>query len=285
MEVLIRPTAAAAAELVARIIAKELRANPNLVLGLATGRTMESVYARLVRLYREEQLDFSLCRTFNLDEYVGMPASDRYSYRHYMNQNLFMQVNIDLRNTHLPEGMALDLDAECARYEEQITRCGGIDLQLLGIGRAGHLGFNEPLSALRSRTRVKALAPMTRAQNAPYFDHPEQMPHRAITMGVGTILDARRCLLMATDTEKADIVAKAVEGPITAMISATALQLHARCNVVVDELAAGKLQGKEYYRWIFENEPEWDAFRLAPLCLTDQGIGTVEMVLRMREAI
>ena len=261
MEVIIRPTAEASAELVARIVAKELRANPHLVLGLATGRTMEAVYARLVKMHREEQLDFSLCRTFNLDEYVGLPASDRHSYRHYMNHHLFQQVNIDLRNTHLPDGLAADLEAECRRYEEQITRCGGVDLQLLGIGRAGHLGFNEPLSALRSRTREKALAPITRAQNASLFDHPDNVPHRAITMGVGTILDARRCLLLATGAEKSDIVAKAVEGPITAMISATALQWHPRCTVVVDEAASGQLQGAEYYRWIFENEPEWALFR------------------------
>jgi glucosamine-6-phosphate deaminase len=261
MEVIIRPTADAAADLVARIIAKELRANPNLVLGLATGRTMEAVYARLVRMGREEKLDFSLCRTFNLDEYVGLPRSDRHSYRHYMNHHLFMQVNIDLRNTHLPDGMAADLDAECARYEKQIARCGGIDLQLLGIGKAGHLGFNEPLSALRSRTRVKALSPVTRAQNSPLFEKPEQMPHRAITMGVGTILEARRCLLLATGAEKADIVAQGVEGPITAMISATTLQLHPRCTVIVDEPAASQLQGVDYYRWIFENEPEWEPFR------------------------
>jgi len=261
MEVIIRPTAEAAADLIARIIAKELRANPNLVLGLATGRTMEAVYAILARMHRDEQLDFSLCRTFNLDEYVGLPATDPHSYRHYMNHHLFSRVNIDPRNTHLPDGMAADLDAECARYEERIAHCGGIDLQLLGIGRAGHLGFNEPLSAFRSRTRVKALAPVTRAQNAPLFGHPDEVPHRAITMGVGTILDARHCLLLAKGEAKAGIVAKAVEGPITAMISATTLQLHAHCRVVVDEAAASSLLGREYYRWIFDNEPEWEPFR------------------------
>src|SRR6185295_10971731 len=124
------------------------------------------------------------------------------------------------------------------RYEALIHRFGGIDLQLLGIGSAGHLGFNEPLSALRSRTRVKALAPATLAQNAPLFEDATAMPRRAVTMGVGTILESRRCLLLATGAEKAEIIAKAVEGPITAMISATALQLHARCSVVVDEAAA-----------------------------------------------
>src|SRR5262249_19823078 len=159
---------------------------------------------------------------------------------------------------YLPDGTANDLDAECAHYEALIHRFGGIDLQLLGIGRAGHLGFNEPLSALRSRTRVKALSPTTLAQNAPLFDQPDRIPRRALTVGVGTIWECRRCLLLATGEEKADIVAAAVEGPITAMISATALQLHPRCTVVVDEAAAGKLKGAEYYRWIFQNEPEWE---------------------------
>ncbi len=261
MEVIIRPTAQAAADLAARIIARELRANPHLVLGLATGRTMETVYGRLVRLFQTESLDFSLCSTFNLDEYVGLPPSDRHSYRHYMNHHLFQQVNIDPRNTHLPDGMAADLDAECRKYEELIRRFNGIDLQLLGLGRTGHIGFNEPLSALRSRTRVKALAPLTLAQNSVLFADPSQMPRRAITMGVGTILEARRVLLLAIGEEKADIIARAVEGPITSMISATALQLHVHCTVVVDEAAAGSLGCRDYYRWIFENEPEWEPFR------------------------
>jgi glucosamine-6-phosphate deaminase len=261
VEVIIRPSAEVAAELVARIIARELRANPDLVLGLATGRTMEGVYAWLVRLHREEGLDFSLCRTFNLDEYVSLAGRDTHSYRHYMDHHLFSKVNIDRRNTHLPDGTARDLEAECLNYERLIARFGGINLQLLGIGRSGHLGFNEPLSALRSRTRVKALAPATMAQNAPLFRDSGQMPHRAITMGVGTILECQRCLLLATGTEKAEIVAKAVEGPITSMISATALQWHPRCTVVVDEEAGHQLQGSDYYRWIFANEPEWEPFR------------------------
>jgi glucosamine-6-phosphate deaminase len=261
MEVIIQSNEEAAAALVARVVARDLRANPHLVLGLATGRTMECVYRRLVRMHKEEKLDFSLCSTFNLDEYVGLFPSDPNSYRHYMDHHLFKNVNVDPRNTHLPNGLAEDLDGECRRYEACIQRFGGIDLQVLGIGRAGHIGFNEPLSALRSRTRVKPLTPVTLEQNAPFFGGPEHMPHRAITMGVGTILESRRCLLLATGEEKADILAKAIEGPITAMISATALQLHARCTVVVDEAAASKLQETDYYRWIFENEPEWQGFR------------------------
>ncbi|HEV7924151.1 MAG TPA: glucosamine-6-phosphate deaminase [Verrucomicrobiae bacterium] len=261
MEAIIRPDQDSAAQLVARLLARELRANPSLVLGLATGRTMESVYRILVRLHLDEGLDFSLCRTFNLDEYVGLAADDVRSYRYYMNRHLFSQVNLDQRNTHLPNGMATDLEAECRAYEQKIARCGGIDLQLLGLGQAGHIGFNEPLSALRSRTRVKALSPVTIEQNSAFFGGPQNVPRRAITMGVGTILECRRCLLLATGPSKAEVIAKAVEGPITSMISATALQLHARCTVVVDELAASKLAAANYYRWIFANEPEWEEFR------------------------
>jgi glucosamine-6-phosphate deaminase len=261
MEVIIQPVKEAAAHLVARIIARELRANPHLVLGLATGKTMECVYRDLARMHQEEGLDFSLCSTFNLDEYVGVFPSDPNSYRHYMNHHLFGRVNIDPRNTHLPNGMAEDLDQECRRYEATIQRFGGIDLQLLGIGKAGHIGFNEPLSALRSRTRVKALTPTTLEQNAPFFGGVDKMPRRAITMGVGTIIEARRCLLLATGQSKAAVLAQAVEGPITSMVSASALQLHGRCTVVVDEAAAGSLAGKDYYRWIFDNEPEWEGYR------------------------
>ena len=261
MEVIIQPTEEAAASLVARIVARELRANPNLVLGLATGRTMECLYRHLVRLHQTAKLDFSLCRTFNLDEYVGLFPSDPNSYRYYMNHHLFRHVNLDPRNTYLPNGLAENLDEECRRYEATIERFGGIDLQILGIGKAGHIGFNEPLSALRSRTRVKALTPTTLKQNAAAFGGEEHMPRRAITMGVGTILECRRCLLLATGASKANVIAKAVEGPITSMISATALQLHARSTVIVDEEAAASLAEKDYYRWIFANEPEWEDFR------------------------
>jgi glucosamine-6-phosphate deaminase len=260
MEVIIQPNPDAAADLVARIVARDLGANPHLVLGLATGRTMERVYQRLVLKHKEQKLDFSLCSTFNLDEYVGLSSSDPNSYRHYMEHHLFRHVNIDPRNTHLPNGVAENLDKECELYEKAIQRFGGIDLQLLGIGKAGHIGFNEPLSALRSRTRVKALTPMTLEQNAAMFGGIERMPRRAITMGVGTILESRRCILLATGPDKADILARAVEGPITGMVSATALQLHSRCTVVVDEAAASKLQEAGYYRWVFENEPEWQEF-------------------------
>ncbi len=261
MEVIIRETREKAATLVAEIIARSLRAKPSLVLGLATGRTMEILYDILARKHRDEGLDFCLARTFNLDEYVGIPPENENSYRSYMNRHLFERVNIDRRNTHLPHGMALDIDDECRRYEAAIRDHGGIDLQLLGIGRTGHIGFNEPLSAMLSRTRAKALSPQTIEQNASFFGGPEHMPKRAITMGVGTILECKRCVLLATGREKASVIARAVEGPVTSMISASALQLHARCTVVVDEDAAAALENTEYYRWIFENEPEWQEFQ------------------------
>jgi glucosamine-6-phosphate deaminase len=261
MEIIIQPDEQAAASLVARIIAADLRRNPQLVLGLATGRTMDLVYRCLARLHREESLDFSHCSTFNLDEYVGLPPGNPNSYHYCMKEHLFRHLNIDPARTHLPDGTAADLDAECRRYEGLIQNSGGIDLQLLGIGRAGHIAFNEPLSSLRSRTRVKALSPLTLEQNGKYFGGAEKVPPRAITMGVGTILESRRCVLLALGKDKAAIVAKAVEGPITSMITATALQMHPRCAVVLDEAAAGELTQKDYYRWIFAHEPEWREFQ------------------------
>lgn len=262
MEVILQPSADDAARLVAALISRELKAKPHLVLGLATGRTMEAVYAELVRLHREEGLDFSRCRTFNLDEYIGLGLDHPGSYRRFMREQLFNHINIDPSNTHVPDGLAVNLPAECEAYEARIAACGGIDLQILGIGSDGHIGFNEPLSALMSRTREKALTRKTREQNAAMFGgDPDKVPARAITMGVGTILDSRRCILLATGKEKAGVFAKAVEGPITAMISATALQLHPRCTVIADEAAAGRLKGKEYYRWLFANEPEWQEFQ------------------------
>ena len=261
MQVIIRPTREEASKLVARSIAKAVRAKPDLVLGLATGVTMERLYAQLVELHGREKLDFSLVRTFNLDEYVGLTAEDERSYHHYMRKHLFSRINIDLRNTHLLDGMAKDMEAECRRYEETISRCDGIDLQILGIGRVGHIGFNEPLSALYSRTREKGLTPATIEQNAKLFGGAGKVPRRALTMGVGTILECKRLLMLVTGDSKADILAKAVEGPITSMISATAIQLHPDCVVVADEEAASKLVAKDYYRWLFENEPEWRDFR------------------------
>lgn len=261
MEVIIQPNSEAAADFVSSIIATHLLKNTRAVLGLATGASMESVYSRLVELHRTNSLDFSKCRTFNLDEYVGLSAEDPCSYRYYMNKHLFNQVNIDLQNTHIPNGIAPDLAIECEGYEKHIREVGGIDLMLLGIGLCGHIGFNEPLSAFRSRTRVVRLSQTTLQQNQSHFSGRSSMPQCAITMGVETILESRCCVLLATGENKADILARAIEGPLTSMVSASALQLHPDCIVVTDEAAASQLKEVAYYRWLYSSDPKWEAFR------------------------
>ena len=242
-------------------MADSLRQKPDMVFGLATGRTMEAVYEELVRLYVEEKLDFSKAKSFNLDEYIGLPPENPNSYRYYMNCHLFDKINIAKENTNLPNGVAADLEREPLDYEEKIRRAGGIDLQLLGIGRDGHIGFNEPLSSLASRTRAKCLTPETLKQNGPLFPNPADMPRRAFTMGVGTICDARRVLLLVTGAEKAEILAAAVEGPVTAMVTASALQYHPRAVVIADSDAAKLLKGRAYYDFVFANEPQWQAYQ------------------------
>ena len=248
MEIIIQPNAEMAARTVADVIAQALLAEPRVVLGLATGLTMQPVYDQLVRKHHEDGLDFSRCSTFNLDEYIGLAADDPRSYHYFMRHHFFDRVNIDLRHTHLPDGMASDLEVECSMYEKLIAKNGGIDLQILGIGLNGHIGFNEPDSAFDSRTRVQALSRATRAQNAPLFPAPAQVPREAITMGIGTILEARQCLLLATGLEKAEIVSKALEGPVTAAVTATALQLHPNSTIVLDKAAASRLQKTDAYR-------------------------------------
>jgi glucosamine-6-phosphate deaminase len=246
---------------VARLIADTVKRKPDAVLGLATGRTPEQVYQRLCEMHRSESLDFSHVTTFNLDEYIGIPAAHPQSYRSTMQKALFDHINNKRERTFLPDGMASDLEAGCSAYEQAIERAGGIDLQLLGIGLNGHLAFNEPLSSLTSRTRTKSLTPETRQQNSSFFGGAEKVPSRAITMGVGTILESRWCVLLATGDSKAEILQRAIEGPVQSVITASALQMHRRCTVIVDEPAASKLQHREYYRWVFGNEPEWAPYR------------------------
>ena len=265
MEIIIRPTPTHAARLVARLVVTRARATPRLVLGCATGRTMDPVYAELVTAHRAGEVDLSGLTTFNLDEYVGLPPHDPRSYHHYMRERLFEPVGLPAERTHLPNGMAEDLAAAAAAYEQRIRDVGGIDLQLLGLGVTGHIGFNEPLSSLMSRTREKALTPETRAQNAGLFGgDPQAVPKRAVTMGVGSILDAREVVMLVTGGAKASVLAAATEGPITARISATALQLHRHCVVVVDEAAATELAGSDYYRFLYAEEPEWAPYRADP---------------------
>jgi len=253
MEIIIQPDAKAAAAMAARFFARTIRTAPRAVLGLATGGTPVPLYRELVA----QNLDWSQITTFNLDEYIGVGAGHPQSYHAFMRENLFRHTNIDPSRVHIPDGLAPDPEDHCQSYEEKIRAAGGIDLQLLGIGTDGHIGFNEPTSSLASRTRIKTLTARTRRDNARFFGSEEAVPFHVITMGIGTILDARRVLLLATGANKADAIAGAVEGPVTAMNPASALQLHRSAILCIDEAAASKLQRLDYYRWVFENKPPW----------------------------
>ncbi|HEX5443728.1 MAG TPA: glucosamine-6-phosphate deaminase [Pirellulales bacterium] len=231
----------------ARVVADLVRRRPNCVLGLATGSTPLGMYAELVRMHHEDGLDFSRVVTFNLDEYVGLSANHPQSYRYFMQRNLFDHINIDARDTHVPDGRALDFEAYCEQYERLIVEEGGIDLQVLGIGSDGHLAFNEPGSSLGSRTRLKTLTEETVRDNARFFGGEEDVPRLAITMGVGTILESRQCLLLAAGKSKAKAIRDTIEGPITAQVTASALQLHRDVIAILDEEAARLLERCDYY--------------------------------------
>ncbi|MFI4874832.1 MAG: glucosamine-6-phosphate deaminase [Blastopirellula sp. JB062] len=247
MRVIIESTPEAASRRAAQMVARLVRQKPVCTLGLATGGTPLKLYGELIRMHQEEGLDFSRVTTFNLDEYVGLPPSHEQSYRYFMQKNLFDKINIDVRNTHVPDGRALDFEKYGERYEQLIAEAGGIELQVLGIGTDGHIAFNEPGSSLGSRTRLKTLAPETVRDNARFFGSENAVPKLAITMGVGTILESRRCLLLAFGENKADAIAATIEGPVAAQVTASALQLHREVVIVLDEAAAGKLSRREYY--------------------------------------
>lgn len=247
MRVIVEPDKATVAKRAAGFVADIVRRRPTCVLGLATGGTVLGMYAELIRMHREEGVDFSRVVTFNLDEYVGLSPSHPQSYRWFMQKNFFDHINIDVRNTHVPDGRALDFDAHCEQYEKMIKEEGGIDLQVLGLGTDGHIAFNEPGSSLGSRTRLKTLAPETIADNARFFESEKDVPRLAVTMGVGTILESRRCLLLATGSAKAKAARDTIEGPVTAQVTASALQLHREVISILDEEAARLLERREYY--------------------------------------
>ncbi|MEO2020264.1 MAG: glucosamine-6-phosphate deaminase, partial [Pirellulaceae bacterium] len=226
MEIIIRDDYAAVSQQAAAAVADLLRAQPKAVLGLATGSTPLGLYQELIRLHREEGLDFSQVTTFNLDEYVGLAADHPQSYHYFMHDNLFRHINVPSQNVHIPDGTASDYRAFCESYEARIESCGGIDLQVLGIGSDGHIAFNEPGSSLASRTRIKTLARQTIDDNARFFESVDEVPVYAITMGVATIMDARKIILLANGANKSSAVAAAVEGPVTSMCTASVLQNH-----------------------------------------------------------
>jgi glucosamine-6-phosphate deaminase len=232
----------------ARIVASAVRNQPAVRLGLATGSTTLGMYQELVRLHREQGLDFSRVVTFNLDEYLGISAEHPQSFHRFMRENFFDHVNVDSANIHIPDGTI------GGNYEE---------LQVLGIGRNGHIGFNEPTSSFGSRTRLKVLTNETLEDNRKSFSPAEKMPECAITMGIGTILEAKKIMLLATGRAKAETVAEAIEGPITASVTASCLQLHPDVTFVIDEAAGARLKQREYYRRVMELTARFTPDRLS----------------------
>lgn len=245
-------------KLAADAIEKLLRRETDSALGLATGSSPLAVYGELIRRHEHEGLSFARARGFMLDEYVGLPADHPQRYRNVIAAELVDRVHWDGERVHGPDGLAADIPAACAEYEQAIAEAGGVDLQLLGIGTDGHIGFNEPGSSLSSRTRIKSLAPQTRSDNARFFGGElDQVPVHCVTQGLGTISEARHLVLLATGRHKAEAVHQLVEGPISALWPATVMQLHPHATVLVDEAAASRLQLADYYRQTYASKPGW----------------------------
>ncbi|WP_432074897.1 glucosamine-6-phosphate deaminase [Streptomyces wuyuanensis] len=258
MEVVIVQDAEAGGELIARGIADLLRRKPGALLGVATGSTPLPVYEALTARVRAGAVDVSQARIAQLDEYVGLPAGHPESYRSVVLREVVEPLGLSPDSFMGPDGSAEDVQAACEAYDAALAAAGGVDLQLLGIGTDGHIGFNEPCSSLASRTRIKTLTEQTRVDNARFFGGDiAQVPHHVITQGIGTILEARHLVLLATGEGKAEAVAATVEGPLAAVCPASALQLHPHATVVVDEAAASKLKLADYFRHTYANKPAW----------------------------
>ena len=255
MEVIVQRDYEQMSKLAAQIVVEVLNTKPNAVLGMATGSTPLGLYQELVRLHKAALIDFSRVTTFNLDEYVGLPANHPQSYHYFMHEHFFQHVNIPPHNINIPSGTTSNYPAFCDWYEKRIAECGGIDLQILGIGSDGHIAFNEPTSSLSSRTRLKTLSKQTIDDNARFFDRREDVPVYAITMGVGTILDARKLVLVASGKSKAKAISGAVVVPVSSKVTARALQLHQDAIVIVDEAAAADLTMRDYYEFIYAAKP------------------------------
>jgi glucosamine-6-phosphate deaminase len=258
VEVVILPTAEAVCARGAEIVARLVAGKPDVVLGLPTGATPRPLYAELVRRHRAEGLSFARATTFNLDEYVGVAPTHPGSFRRYMDEVFFRHVDLPAACAHVPDGLAADVPASCAAYEAAIAAAGGLDLVLLGLGEDGHVAFNEPTSSLASRTRIKTLSAASRAANQAAFGA-DPVPSHVVTMGLATILGAGRCVLLATGARKAPALAAMVEGPVTSMVPASALQLHANVTVLCDEAAASRLALADYYRDVQASKPSWQS--------------------------
>ncbi|MDO5751886.1 glucosamine-6-phosphate deaminase [Arthrobacter sp.] len=257
MEVIILPSSKEIGALAADSIESLVRAKPTAVIGLATGSSPLPIYDELARRHEEEGLSFAEVSGFALDEYVGLPVGHFESYREVIRREFTNRVDVAAENVHGPDGTSEDVEGACASYEAAIADAGGIDLQILGVGTNGHIGFNEPGSSLASRTRIKTLAEQTRQDNARFFDSISQVPHHVVTQGLGTIMDARHLVLVAFGAGKADAVRDFVEGPVSAACPASILQFHQRATVIIDEAAASKLEGAAMYRNAFNNKPAW----------------------------
>lgn len=257
MEVVILPTAEEVGAHAAAIFASVVQQRPDAVLGLATGSSPQATYAALAARVRAGTLDASRASGFALDEYVGIPATHPQSYASVILHEVVEPLGMDPANVHVPDGRAADLEGACRDYEDAILAVGGIDVQLLGIGANGHIGFNEPTSSFASRTRIKTLAPQTRADNARFFDSPDDVPTHCLTQGLGTISRARRIVLVAQGEGKADAIRAAVEGPVSSMCPGSILQFHEHATIVVDEAAASRLSLADYYKHTFAMKPSW----------------------------
>lgn len=258
MEVVIVGDRAEGGRLGGAAIEALLHHRPDAVLGLATGSSPEPVYEDLVARHQAGSVSFARARAFQLDEYVGLPAGHPESYRAVLQREVADRLDFRPGALHGPDGGGHDPAGACAAYEREIVAAGGVDLQLLGIGSDGHIGFNEPASSLASRTRIKTLTEQTRRDNARFFgDDLDAVPRHVLTQGIGTILEARHLVMLAWGAGKASAIAKCVEGPVTAMVPASALQLHPHVTVIVDDDAASKLQLAAYYRAAYAAKPEW----------------------------
>jgi len=253
MEIIIKNDYSDMSTEAAHIIGDQIKGKPNTVLGLATGSTPLGLYNELIKLNNSGDIDFSNVITYNLDEYIGLTEKHPQSYKYFMYDKLFSHINIKDENIYLPNGEHFD-DKECELYEDSIKNNGGIDIQILGIGRTGHIAFNEPTSSLKSRTRIKTLTPQTIKDNSRFFNNSSEVPIYAITMGVGTIMEAKKIILMASGKAKAKPIKNAIEGPISSMCSASAIQMHQKSMVIIDEAAASELSEKEYYKWVYKNK-------------------------------
>jgi glucosamine-6-phosphate deaminase len=258
MEIVIADSQQRAAEIAAGAVCRLLNSKQRPVLGLATGSSPLPIYRELIRRHQAGRVSFSHARAFLLDEYVGLAPDHPEAYRTFIERELVNQIDLPAEELNGPDGSGPELALAADRYEALIAEVGGIDLQLLGIGSDGHIGFNEPTSSFGSRTRLKTLTEDTRRDNARFFDGDvTQVPKHVLTQGIGTILEARHLILIATGESKAAPIAKAIEGPLAAMVPATALQLHPHATVILDEPAAADLGHGQYYRHAFDNKPDW----------------------------